>query len=51
MNIPIADEFGNINITPSMHVSLACDHRIVDGAESALFLSEIKHVLETFGEE
>ena len=31
---------------PMMNLSLACDHRVVDGSEGAKFLSELKGLLE-----
>jgi 2-oxoglutarate dehydrogenase E2 component (dihydrolipoamide succinyltransferase) len=35
-----------IAIRPIVHVSLSCDHRIVDGADASRFLSAIKRELE-----
>lgn len=37
---------GNIVIRPLMHLSLVFDHRIVDGAQAAMFLQEICKFLE-----
>ena len=44
---PMAEE-QRIVIKPLMVLSLAYDHRIVDGAPAAKFLQEIKKTLETF---
>lgn len=44
---PMAEE-ERIVIRPLMILSLAYDHRIVDGAPAAKFLQEIKKALETF---
>lgn len=35
-----------IEIRPMMTVSLSFDHRVIDGAPAAAFLTELKHVLE-----
>jgi len=43
---PVVDEVGNICARPLMTLSLACDHRIVDGADGARFLSDLKEMLE-----
>jgi pyruvate dehydrogenase E2 component (dihydrolipoamide acetyltransferase) len=37
---------GKIEIRPQMSVSLSFDHRALDGAEAALFLKDLKQVLE-----
>ena len=37
---------GQVIFRPMMNLSLACDHRIVDGADGAKFLSELKELLE-----
>jgi len=44
---PMVEE-QSIVIKPLMVLSLAYDHRIVDGAPAARFLQEIKKTLETF---
>jgi pyruvate dehydrogenase E2 component (dihydrolipoamide acetyltransferase) len=41
-----AGESGQVLFRPMMNISLACDHRIIDGAEGAKFLSELKGLLE-----
>jgi pyruvate dehydrogenase E2 component (dihydrolipoamide acetyltransferase) len=43
---PVVEESGTILAKEVMRLTLACDHRIVDGAEAAEFLREIKSVLE-----
>jgi pyruvate dehydrogenase E2 component (dihydrolipoamide acetyltransferase) len=42
----VADESNNLHMKPMMNLSLGCDHRIVDGADGAKFLSELKEMLE-----
>jgi len=41
---------GELSIAPVMRLSLAFDHRVVDGAEAADVLSDIKDGLERFAE-
>ncbi len=43
---PVADEEGKVQVRPIANLSLACDHRIVDGAEGARFLADLKSLLE-----
>lgn len=43
---PVVDESGAILARKVMRLILACDHRIVDGAEAARFLSKLKAHLE-----
>ncbi|MCL5985577.1 MAG: 2-oxo acid dehydrogenase subunit E2 [Actinobacteria bacterium] len=43
---PVVDSSGNICARPVMSLSLACDHRIADGADGAKFLSDLKDMLE-----
>jgi pyruvate dehydrogenase E2 component (dihydrolipoamide acetyltransferase) len=45
-NEPVADEAGKLFVTPRMHLVLACDHRVMDGADGAKFLSDLKAFLE-----
>ncbi|NOY60792.1 MAG: 2-oxo acid dehydrogenase subunit E2 [Calditrichaeota bacterium] len=45
MQVPVVED-GEIVIGHRMKVTLSCDHRIVDGATGALFLKEIKRLLE-----
>jgi len=37
---------GEIQVRPMMGVSLSFDHRVVDGAPGAAFLTDLKKVLE-----
>lgn len=37
---------GNVVLRPMMHLALSVDHRVVDGAGAARFLTEVKRVLE-----
>lgn len=43
---PVAGESGQVVLRPMMSISLACDHRVVDGVYGASFLSELKEILE-----
>ena len=46
----VADEAGKLSAQPVLQLTLGCDHRIVDGAEGAVFLRRLKELLEQ-GEE
>ena len=46
VSTPTVDDAGNIIVKPLINMTLACDHRIVDGAEGAQFLSDLKNLLE-----
>lgn len=39
-------ERGQVGISKRMNVTLSCDHRVIDGAEGARFLMELKRCLE-----
>lgn len=39
---------GEVTVAPMMRLSLAVDHRVVDSAEAADVLTELKSRLETF---
>lgn len=45
---PVFDGSGNmtISVTPMVHLSPSYDHRIVDGADAARYLGEVKRLLE-----
>jgi len=47
--VPVRDELGSLRITArSMaYLSLSYDHRIVDGADAARYLTAVRHRLET----
>jgi pyruvate dehydrogenase E2 component (dihydrolipoamide acetyltransferase) len=36
-----------IAVEPTVHLSLACDHRVIDGAPGAAFLGSVRRLLET----
>jgi pyruvate/2-oxoglutarate dehydrogenase complex dihydrolipoamide acyltransferase (E2) component len=40
---------GAVTVAPVMRLSLAFDHRVIDGAEAADVLTEIKEAIERFG--
>jgi 2-oxoglutarate dehydrogenase E2 component (dihydrolipoamide succinyltransferase) len=46
--VPAYDASGNltISVAPSVHLSLSYDHRIVDGADAARYLGDVKQRLE-----
>ncbi len=43
---PLVDEGDNISIRSTMILTLSCDHRVFDGAAGALFLKELKEMIE-----
>jgi pyruvate dehydrogenase E2 component (dihydrolipoamide acetyltransferase) len=47
-NTPVADDAAKISVKPIISLSLACDHRIVDGTDGAKFLNDLKGILENF---
>ncbi|OZD62148.1 dihydrolipoyllysine succinyltransferase [Rhodococcus sp. 05-340-1] len=46
--VPVRDAAGNLTITavPTVYLSLSYDHRIVDGADAARYLGDVKKRLE-----
>jgi pyruvate dehydrogenase E2 component (dihydrolipoamide acetyltransferase) len=43
---PVVSESGEIVARPTVMLSLACDHRIVYGADGARFLTRVRELLE-----
>ncbi|NLF03252.1 MAG: 2-oxo acid dehydrogenase subunit E2 [Anaerolineales bacterium] len=43
---PVGEE-GRVALRPTMQLTLAADHRVVDGAQAALFLRDLRALLET----
>ena len=43
---PVVDDDDQIVVRQMMTATLSADHRIVDGAEGAMFINEIKGLLE-----
>jgi len=43
---PVVGENDEIRIRTNMTVTLSCDHRVIDGAEGALFLNDLKEMIE-----
>ncbi|AQQ69781.1 Dihydrolipoyllysine-residue acetyltransferase component of pyruvate dehydrogenase complex [Limihaloglobus sulfuriphilus] len=43
---PVIDAAGNITAGPMMSLTLSCDHRVIDGAAGAAFLSDLKRFIE-----
>lgn len=44
---PVVNDAGQIVVGQRMWVGMSCDHRVIDGAIGARFLSELKRFLET----
>jgi pyruvate dehydrogenase E2 component (dihydrolipoamide acetyltransferase) len=44
--VPVVAEGGGFGVETRMALTLSCDHRAVDGAEGALFLSDLKGLIE-----
>jgi pyruvate dehydrogenase E2 component (dihydrolipoamide acetyltransferase) len=42
----VAEESGALSAQPVLQLTLGCDHRIVDGADGARFLQQLKQLLE-----
>ncbi len=47
--VVVQDDDGEdiVTIKPMMKLSLSCDHRVIDGADGAAFLADIKSMLES----
>jgi pyruvate dehydrogenase E2 component (dihydrolipoamide acetyltransferase) len=43
---PVVGESGEIIARPTLFLTLACDHRIVYGADGARFLARLRELLE-----
>jgi pyruvate dehydrogenase E2 component (dihydrolipoamide acetyltransferase) len=43
---PAVEEDGQIRVHSNMTLTLSCDHRVFDGAEGALFLKDLKDLME-----
>jgi pyruvate dehydrogenase E2 component (dihydrolipoamide acetyltransferase) len=43
---PVVDDAGAIVARPTIHLTLACDHRILYGADGARFLARVRELLE-----
>jgi pyruvate dehydrogenase E2 component (dihydrolipoamide acetyltransferase) len=44
--VPVVAEGGGFGVETRMALTLSCDHRVVDGAEGALFLRDLKGLIE-----
>jgi pyruvate dehydrogenase E2 component (dihydrolipoamide acetyltransferase) len=42
----VVDDDGNLVARPTIRVALACDHRVLYGADGARFLARVREVLE-----
>ena len=43
----VIDENDTVSVRPMMMLTLGADHRVVDGADAAAFLTDLKNALET----
>ncbi|HEY66904.1 MAG TPA: 2-oxo acid dehydrogenase subunit E2 [Thermoflexia bacterium] len=43
---PVVDEEGQVVVRPVMRMTLSADHRVVDGARAARFLTDLREALE-----
>jgi pyruvate dehydrogenase E2 component (dihydrolipoamide acetyltransferase) len=43
---PVVDEHGELAVAPTIVLSLACDHRVLHGADGARFLTGVQRLLE-----
>lgn len=46
MPTPVVDDDGSIVARPVMKMTLSCDHRVIDGAAGARFLSDLQAIME-----
>ena len=44
--VPVAEDDGSIGVRSQMILTLSCDHRVIDGAVGAAFLSDLKATIE-----
>jgi pyruvate dehydrogenase E2 component (dihydrolipoamide acetyltransferase) len=44
--VPVVDEHDAVVVRSQMKLTLSCDHRVIDGAVGASFLSELKAMIE-----
>ena len=44
--VPVVGEDGQIGTDTVMKLTLSCDHRVIDGAEGAAFLTALKRIIE-----
>ncbi|UCF99506.1 MAG: 2-oxo acid dehydrogenase subunit E2 [Spirochaetaceae bacterium] len=45
-NAPVVEENGSIGVRSQMMLTLSCDHRVIDGAVGAAFLTDLKGMIE-----
>jgi pyruvate dehydrogenase E2 component (dihydrolipoamide acetyltransferase) len=43
---PVVDDAGTLVAQPTIKLALACDHRILYGADAARFLARVRELLE-----
>jgi pyruvate dehydrogenase E2 component (dihydrolipoamide acetyltransferase) len=44
--VPVVDDSEQIVVGQSMSIWMSCDHRVIDGALGAVYLKELRHLLE-----
>ena len=46
IKVPVVDDCDQIVVGQRMSITMSCDHRVVDGALGAVYLKELRHLLE-----
>jgi pyruvate dehydrogenase E2 component (dihydrolipoamide acetyltransferase) len=46
VKVPVVAEGGGVGVGTRMALTLSCDHRVIDGVEGALFLRDLKGLIE-----
>jgi pyruvate dehydrogenase E2 component (dihydrolipoamide acetyltransferase) len=44
--VPVVDDCDNVVVGQRMSIWMSCDHRVIDGALGAVYLKELRHLLE-----
>ena len=44
--MPVVDDCDQIGVGQRMSIWMSCDHRVIDGALGAVYLKELRHLLE-----
>jgi pyruvate dehydrogenase E2 component (dihydrolipoamide acetyltransferase) len=46
IKVTVVEEDDKISVRSSMALTLSCNHRVIDGAAGALFLNDLKEIIE-----